>query len=93
MSRPSREESETLEALEGAAGRIGQALESCSVLALRLRQLGRRVEGIEPRLLEYVALADQQLTSILDDCDDAQENLGKLLELNQKRRTKRNNAP
>lgn len=92
MSRPSREESERLEVLEGAAGRIGQALESCSVLALRLRQLGRRVQGVEPRLLEYIELANQQLTVILDDCDDAHEHLGELLELNQQRRTKKNDG-
>lgn len=86
MSRPSKTESAKLEALEGASGLLAQAMEATGILTIRLRQALRRA----PRLDHILSPAEDELAIIVDNCDDARELLGRLLEIEQEQRRKDN---
>jgi hypothetical protein len=67
MVRPTKAESEELEALERASGRIATAQEAAGILAIRLRQVARRA----PALSVLVGAGQVQLTALVDALDDA----------------------
>lgn len=86
MSRPSRDAEQRIEALEGAAGQIAEALQSCGILSVRLRQIWRQV----PQLLPELEWARDELVRIVDACDSARSNLQNVLATEQDRRTEQN---
>lgn len=69
MSRPSRGDARRLEALEGIAGLLAQALDAADVLAIRLRQVERRA----PELGALIGPAREELALVVGRCDRAQE--------------------
>ena len=57
---------------------------ACGILAVRLRQIGRRA----PELGELVELAAREVGRIVDGSDEAQELLKRVLEGEQRERTR-----
>ena len=86
MSRPSQAEQARLEALEGASALLYSVLDSCGVLAIRLRQVLRRA----PELGHLICPAIEELTMVVDRCDQAHELLKAVLVEEQVGRSKRN---
>lgn len=67
MSRPSKAESEELERLERASGLVAGAQETLEIIALRLRQVQRRV----PALAELATAGQAQSGAALEALDEA----------------------
>ena len=88
MSRPSRTESQQLEALEGAAALLHRALEASGVLTIRIRQIWRR----NPQYGMYFGLVEEELARIVDACDQAQELLHQVLAADQEERCSKNSG-
>jgi len=88
MSRPSKTDARKLEALEGAAGLLAQARDRTGILAIRLRQILRRA----PEMARVIEPAGDELTAIVDYCDDARELLGEGLAFEQERRSVKNSG-
>jgi len=86
MSRPSRIEQRRLERLEGISGLLVSAMQSASILSLRLRQIGRRA----PELASWLELANRELAELVDRCDDAHELVKAQLQAEQRLRTATN---
>ncbi len=85
MSRPTKAETLELARLERAAGKVAGAQEAAGIMAIRLRQVRRRV----PALRELVTQGQVQVTAIADALDEAHELLGAVLEEKQKERHER----
>ena len=64
-----------LEKMEGAAGNLASAMKSVGILAVRLRQIYRRV----PELAELVERVDRELAGMVDDLDCAHEQVSSVL--------------
>jgi len=79
MSRPSKEDEQRLEGLEGVSALQDAVQTSAGVLAVRLRQIQRRA----PEVTEWIRLADEELARLVDSCDDAQELLAGVLAADQ----------
>lgn len=88
MSRPSVEQQVELEQLESAAALLAEVMQSTGLLAVRLRQIGRRV----PDLQELVDLAQRELGRIVDGRDAASELLKRVLTEKQQQRKENNNG-
>lgn len=63
----------------------GEVMRACGVLAVRLRQIYRQA----PRLIEQVQQVNDELTIIVDSCDQAREMVCDVLALDQQRRTRK----
>jgi len=85
MSRPSKRDARRLEGLEGATALLAQALDAAGILAVRIRQVARRA----PALRELVDPADEELCTIVDACDQAQELIGGVLAEGQAERSEK----
>lgn len=83
MSRPSRNDSARLEALETASVHLNDAMQSCGILAAHLRRIYRRV----PQLDHIVELANGEMVRIIDDCDAAHDCVKQVLQSDQAQRS------
>ncbi len=61
--------------METASAVLADALRAIGILAIRLRQIQRRV----PHLTDLVNPGQQELARLTDDCDTAHELLGQIL--------------
>ena len=86
MSRPTSEEQAELEALEGVAAVLNDALRACGVLSIRFRQIWRRSPGLG-REIEW---AGEEIARIVDDCDRAMVLIRETLQANQTHRCRAN---
>lgn len=82
MSRPSRREARRLETLEGASALLDEAMCACGVAAVRLRQARRQ----QPHLADMLEPIGDELSVIVDSCDDAHRLIKRRLAEEQERR-------
>jgi hypothetical protein len=89
MSRPSKIEAAELERLECLAAFTADIVQATGILAIRMRQIMRRVEG-EPAVMAVAQPASKELARIVDAADDMHRLIGCMLEERQRERTEKN---
>lgn len=83
MSRPTRQQAVELKHLEGAATQLAEALKAAGVLTVRLRQMYRRMVGMD----DLIAQADVEIARIVDCCDTAKVSISTVINTRQDERS------